>query len=609
MFAVLMASVWTATAAFAQASPPAATGTVPAANQVLLASPAQIEVAPQGRATSGTAKVLNADGKTVAAGRLAPLGDGRLSLRLPALSQGIYLVSWSAGDSGGSFGFDVAGAATSPAVVTQPKTTAPLGPLQDNLVQWAPLILIMIFVGTLGLRFLVSAPVSRRIDSSETLIRTDRRLVQIAAVAIALFVPTTLASFAYTGPGGTWDWGAIWPSLGADIGGHIIGGRLAVTALAAVFVIPLAFRRSRPPVSVLLAGLACGMAELVGREVPSSAKGDWPRSIFNTVAYSFHLFGAAIWIGGLVALVGLAVLRAIPSEAHREYWSAAIRRFSLVAEAAVGVLILSGLWLYWVHIEGFHQLYTTLYGRTLLVKLILVAVLVMIGAANQFWLMPLIDSRIATGDHRAVTRTLVRHFRATIAVEAALGLAVLFVAPLLAGSARNEAFQSSPAVLGQTATSGSTRVELIPSGETPGLIDYEVHLSGGTTPQQVSLAFASSQLGVAPQRVTATEIGDGTYRVSGLYTPVVGDWQVSVQLDDAAPAAFVVPITAVAPDSPKAPAPDVRWTTWLAGIGETVLVVLVMLGSFRISRRLTAARIRLDGSSPTPEPEPGLVGV
>ncbi len=173
-----------------------------------------------------------------------------------------------------------------------------------------------------------------------------------------------------------------------------------MTALAALFIIPLALRRARPPVALLAAGLVCGLAELVGREVPSSAKGDWPRSIFNTVVYSFHLFGAAAWIGGLVALLGLAVLRGIPRDAQREFWPAAIRRFSLLAEVSVGVLVLSGLWLYWVHIKGFHQLYTTLYGRTLVVKLIVVAVLLVIGASNQFWLMPLIDSRLA----RATTR-------------------------------------------------------------------------------------------------------------------------------------------------------------------------------------------------------------
>jgi hypothetical protein len=48
----------------------------------------------------------------------------------------------------------------------------------------------------------------------------------------------------------------------------------------------------------------------------------------------------------------------------------------------------------------------------------------------------------------------------------------------------------------------------------------------------------------------------------------------------------------------------VRWTTWAFGIGETLLVALALFSSFRISRRLTANRLR------TPEtPHGGGAGV
>ncbi len=101
--------------------------------------------------------------------------------------------------------------------------------------------------------------------------------------------------------------------------------------------------------------------------------------------------------------------------------------------------------------------------------------------------------------------------------------------------------------------------------------------------------------------MAATAIGERTFRATGFYTPVVGDWQVSVQVDGSAPATFALPITAEAPDSPKAPTPDVRWTTWLAGIAETVLIALVLLGSFRISRRISATRVRFERSDTTPK--------
>jgi putative copper export protein/methionine-rich copper-binding protein CopC len=607
LLAVLLGSAWAATAAFAQA-PPSGTAdqTVPAANQTLTTAPKQIEVSPADGATSGTATVFESNGKTVAHGVLAPAGDGALGLSLPPLGTGAYLVTWSAGRGSGSFGFGISGSAASPAVVTQPKPATTLGPLQDNLVQWAPLILVMIFVGTLGLRLLVTGPASRQIHATQALIDSDRRLTQVAAAAVALLVPTEVASFAYSN--GQWDFGSIWPSLGASGAGHIVGGRLAVTFLAALFVIPLAFRRSRPSMAVTIAGLSCGLLELIGREVPSSAPPDWPRTIFTTVLYCFHLFAAAVWIGGLAALLGLMLFRGIPDEARQEFWPAAIRRFSTCAMVSVGVLVLTGLWLYWVHIDGLHQLFSTLYGRTLFVKLIVVAVLVLIGGSNQFWLMPLIDAQHAAGDRGGLTRTVMRHFRAVIALEVALGLGVFFVAALLAGSARNEAFQAGPQALAQTAVSGATTVEMYPSAMQPGLIDYNVKLTGGPTPKEVSLDFTSRQRGVTSQQVTATAIGDDTYRVSGYYTPVVGDWQVSVRADDRAPTTFAFPVTAQAPTPGRATPPDVRWTTWLAGVLETLLVASVLFSSFRVSRRLTSDRIKIQRADTTPEPGLDLLG-
>jgi hypothetical protein len=91
-----------------------------------------------------------------------------------------------------------------------------------------------------------------------------------------------------------------------------------------------------------------------------------------------------------------------------------------------------------------------------------------------------------------------------------LGLSVLLIAALLSGSARNQAFQARPAALTRTATAGGSRVELTPSGLQPGLIDYQVRVTGGLPPRRVTLAFAARGLGVAAHRVTATALGDDT---------------------------------------------------------------------------------------------------
>jgi hypothetical protein len=66
--------------------------------------------------------------------------------------------------------------------------------------------------------------------------------------------------------------------------------------------------------------------------------------------------------------------------------------------------------------------------------------------ANQFFLHPRIEALRAGGDQRALHAILVQRFPILAAVELLLGMTVLFVAPFLHGSARNEAHQAQPSV-------------------------------------------------------------------------------------------------------------------------------------------------------------------
>ena len=614
------------TTAPAQPHPTGADQTLPASNQVLAGSPSRLVVVPTSSPAAGgrpgTAKVVDSAGHRVAAGPLVPTDGAAFAMNLPHLARGPYLVGWSAGGRSGSFAFDVAGAGRSPSLVVTAEPPPTLAPLADNVVEWVPLVAVMVFVGALALRFLVSAPAARRSKVSVLLDRSDRRLVRIAAVAVVVFVPTTVLQMAYDD--GSFAFGALWQSFGADGDGYVEVARLALTAVAAVLVVSQVFRR-RPSVAVLAAAAGAGLAELALREVPTAIKPDMARTVFTAVVYVLHLWAAAIWIGGLVGLLGLAVPAVARGRPGQAFWAVTIRRFSAVATVSVGVLVLSGLWLSWVHVASVSQLFTTLYGRTLVVKLIVAAVLVGIGGFNQLWLLPRMDRKLASdgADNGAIDRAdggrnpVVGHLRTTVAVEVVLALAVLFIAPLLGGSARTQAFQAGADVLGQTTAVDGRSVELAPSGLQPGLVDYTVTLDGpgaaaaegtaagaaaeGTTggdSHKVTVTFADPKLGLPPQRAVAVAVGDGMYRVAGYYTPVVGDWRVAVRVDGGPPATFTLPVAAEPAELPKAPTPTVRWTTWLAGVLETALVVAVLYTTYRVSRRLAATG---GGSLPAPD--------
>jgi hypothetical protein len=101
------------------------------------------------------------------------------------------------------------------------------------------------------------------------------------------------------------------------------------------------------------------------------------------------------------------------------------------------------LFLYWEHVDGPSQLFSTMYGKTLGVKLLIFGTLLLLGMANQFWLHPRIEALRAAGDQRHLAAILLRHFPALVAVELVLGMSVLFIAPFLHGSARNQAYQAS----------------------------------------------------------------------------------------------------------------------------------------------------------------------
>ncbi|HSZ58732.1 MAG TPA: CopD family protein [Tepidisphaeraceae bacterium] len=101
-----------------------------------------------------------------------------------------------------------------------------------------------------------------------------------------------------------------------------------------------------------------------------------------------------------------------------------VRRFSLVSILAVLLLTASGLVNTWVLVGSVSNLLTTAYGRVLLLKIGLFAVMLAIGAINLLYLKPRIDSR-------ADPLGFVRRVQFNVSLEILLAAAVLGVVGLL----------------------------------------------------------------------------------------------------------------------------------------------------------------------------------
>jgi putative copper export protein len=354
-------------------------------------------------------------------------------------------------------------------LASQPAPSTPLGPFEDSAVAWTTWVTLMGFVGFIALALVVAGPPARR-AGTDTLARVTTRLAAVAVVLGVLAGPAVLTDLAHdASESGGYDYGAAWDSLydgsnaGRLSGLAVTFSLLGAALIAALLVRSVAGGRARP--WLLGAGLLAGTVSLGTTKFPDEVPDDWGRTSFETLMWMLHLFGGAFWLGGLAGLLLLAWPGAIAADDRGPFWSSAIRRFSAVAMSCVAAIALSGLFLYWEHVDGPSQLFTTMYGRVLGVKILIFGTLLLLGIVNQFWLQPRIEALRASGDDRPLRVLLVREFRVTVGVEALLLLSVLFIAPFLHGSARNQAFQAAAA---KHATSATAKLPKIAAKEVSG---------------------------------------------------------------------------------------------------------------------------------------------
>jgi putative copper resistance protein D len=136
-----------------------------------------------------------------------------------------------------------------------------------------------------------------------------------------------------------------------------------------------------------------------------------------------HLAAAAVWVGALAFLVGLASDRRRDAD-RTAVFHAALAGFSGVGSALVAVLVASGLVNGWFLVGpwGWSALAATAYGRLLLFKLVLFAVMIALAAANRFRLTPALRTALADPTR---TDSAVVALRRSLQLELGVALAVV----------------------------------------------------------------------------------------------------------------------------------------------------------------------------------------
>jgi putative copper resistance protein D len=144
---------------------------------------------------------------------------------------------------------------------------------------------------------------------------------------------------------------------------------------------------------------------------------------FGLLGDVLHLCAAGVWIGALAPLA-LFLARIRASSSLDETVVPVLQRFSALSLCCVSVLVVSGISNSWLLVGSIYALFTTPYGRLLLFKLALFAVLIGLGARNRF----LIKANLLKDP---ASPHLLPQLRRNVLCEVCLGAAVVAIVACL----------------------------------------------------------------------------------------------------------------------------------------------------------------------------------
>ncbi|WP_031185092.1 copper resistance protein CopC [Streptomyces sp. NRRL F-5635] len=334
-------------------------------------------------------RVLDPGGHRVRTGE-AGRADGRADTArvalLGGLGEGTYTVAWRvvSADShpvSGAFTFSVGAPSRSAAPVDPGPTEDPLTATLHKTARYLSYLAVALLVGTAAFVALCRPPDPAPLR--RPLVAAWWTLLAATVALLVLRAPYE----AGTGPSAALDPAALGDTLTTRPGALLltrlgllvpVGAYLARTARAR--------RGSTRPAAGVGVVLAVALALTWAAAEHAAAGPQVPVAMASSV---LHLLATAVWLGGLVAL--LTTLRASRSAPG----AATVVRFSRTAFAAVTVLVVTGVYQSWRGLGSWQALTATTYGRLLLAKVVLVAVLLGAAAVSRRWTAALVTTPAA----------------------------------------------------------------------------------------------------------------------------------------------------------------------------------------------------------------------
>ncbi len=488
-------------------------------------------------------------GDAVHLGRDSTVGVALRTGNQPSAQHGTYTVSWRviSADShpvAGAFTFSVGQPSTNRTPGTaQPSGSTAIGVLY-GIARAAAFASFALLVGSIA--FVLRC-------WSGAIARRDVRRVML--VGWAGLLAATMAGLLLQGPYGN--------GLGADRifdsavfsatvdsrFGAAWTARLLLLAMTGAYLVLLCgwlghvARRGHAWFGALGVGLAVGLAS-TWAVAGHAAAGLQPALALPVDVV--HLLAMGVWLGGLVTLVVILWPSGVgPAGAARAQARAAVHRFSSIAAASVVILIGTGSYQTWRQLGSWAGFVSTDYGRLLLAKLGVVAVLLGVAGLSRRWVTRQRRALVGVG---AASRSSpgvlapassLLTLRRSVAGEAMLGALVLGVTALLVNAEPGRTVTApSPGPAhhivsydtGGPGGQGQLTVDVDPAIAGPDTISVTVEDRTGN-PRDVAelnatLTLIPRQLGPFPVPLQRT--APGHYVATAVQIPVNGTWQLAV---------------------------------------------------------------------------------
>jgi copper transport protein len=494
--------------------------------------------------------VTNAAGdkETTGSPRRSPANADTLVVPLKKLAEGWYLVYWrvisvDGHPVRGAFTFAVGPNAGPAPQFVIPSTSETAATPRLVTARWVAFLSLMAAIGLFVLRIVVARPVVTRVPG--TRLRAVTVAFGAASVVALLAIPVYfLLSTAEFALRSFWSFGALFPLVRVSAFGR---GWLDLELVFALFVGAGAIaiwldrpeRRQRSTAAVLSLAGALGAAAacllvpgLAGHAAQTSPRGlslafDW-----------FHLVAGSVWVGGLIGLVVLAA--SLPAARRVAALVVCVPRFSNVAFVSVLVLIGAGTGSAVQHMPTIASFWQTSYGKSLLVKIALLAAALLLAAVNLLRNVPRFKAFGTRPELGAPAASLLRRLvagEALLVSGAVLAAAVLSSLPppskALASIGGAKA-HVGPGVVDKVVSENGYRLAIRVSPNRAAVPNsFQVAISRGGQPVRnadVTVDFAMLDMEMGQQAYHLSETAPGTYGHAAPALVMVGHWGLSFQI-------------------------------------------------------------------------------